>query len=74
MRFRLKNGGYIGLPIMSLSLRELWPQVMQQLLALVWQMEVETQVIVGPPKVVELSEVAMQRHPLAHMVHCPHLT
>jgi hypothetical protein len=27
MKLRLKNGGYIGLPIMFLSLGELWPQV-----------------------------------------------
>jgi hypothetical protein len=30
MRFRLKNGDYIGLPIMFLSLGELWPQVVQR--------------------------------------------
>jgi hypothetical protein len=27
MKFRLKSGGYIGLPIMFLSLQELWPKV-----------------------------------------------
>jgi hypothetical protein len=38
MKFKLKSGGYIGLLIMFISLRELWPQVMQlQLLTLVRQ-------------------------------------
>jgi hypothetical protein len=27
MKFRLRSGGYIGLPIMFLSLQKLWPQV-----------------------------------------------
>jgi hypothetical protein len=36
MKFKLRNGGYIGLPIMFLSLRELWPQLVQwQLLTLI---------------------------------------
>jgi len=36
MKFRLRSGGYIGLPIMFLSLRELWSQVVQhQFLALI---------------------------------------
>jgi hypothetical protein len=36
MKFRLRSGGYIGLPIIFLSLRELWPQVVQhQFLALI---------------------------------------
>jgi hypothetical protein len=36
MKFRLRNGGYIGLPIMFLSLGKLWPQAIQhQLLALI---------------------------------------
>ncbi len=38
MRFRLKSGSYIGLPIMFLSLRKLWPQVVhRQFPALIWQ-------------------------------------
>jgi hypothetical protein len=47
MRFILRSGGYIDLPIMFLSLGELWPQVVQwQLLALVWQVEVEVPMVV----------------------------
>jgi hypothetical protein len=42
MIFRLKSGGYIGRLIIFLSLRRLWPQVVQQqLLALIWQVEAE---------------------------------
>jgi hypothetical protein len=29
MRFKLRNGSYTDLPIMFLSLGELWPQVVQ---------------------------------------------
>ncbi len=42
MIFRLRSGGYIGHPIMFLSLGQLWPQVVQQqLLALIRQVEVK---------------------------------
>jgi hypothetical protein len=42
MIFRLRSGNYIGRTIMFLSLRGLWPQVVQQqLLALIWQVDVE---------------------------------
>jgi hypothetical protein len=60
MKFKLRNGGYIGLPIMFLSLRELWPQLVQwQLLTLIQQVGVEVLVIVEPPKVVELPGVVV---------------
>ncbi len=53
MKFKLKSGSCIGLPIMFLSLRGLWPQVVQkQLLALVWQVEAKMSVVVEPPEVV----------------------
>jgi hypothetical protein len=36
MKFKLRSDSYIGVPIMFISLKELWPQVVQrQLLALV---------------------------------------
>jgi hypothetical protein len=58
MKFRLKSGSYIGLPIMFLSLGELWPQMVQwQLLALVQRVVAKTPVVVEPPKMVEPLEV-----------------
>jgi hypothetical protein len=58
MIFRLRIGGHIGLPIMFLSLVELWPKVVQhKLLALIRQMEVEMPLVVEPPKVVEPVEM-----------------
>jgi hypothetical protein len=75
MRFKLNSGIFIGLPIMFLSLRELWPQVMQwQFLILVWQVEMETLMAMEPSKEVELLGVVVQGYPLVDGVHCPHLT
>jgi hypothetical protein len=75
MIFILNSGGYIGFPIMFLSLRELWPQVVQQqLLALIWQVEMEVPMVMESLKVVELHGVVVQGHPLVHRDHCPHLT
>ncbi len=60
MKFKLKSGGYIGLPIMFLSLKELWPQVvLRQLLALVRQVEAKMPVVMEPLKVVELPKVVV---------------
>jgi hypothetical protein len=57
MKLRLKSGGYIGHPIMFLSLGGLWPQVVQQqFLTLIWQMEM--------PVVEEPLEVVVQGHPI----------
>ncbi len=51
MKWRLRSGGYIGHPIIFLSLGGLWPQVVQQqFLALIWQMEML--VVVEPLEVV----------------------
>ncbi len=60
MKFKLKNGSYISLLIMFLSLRELWPQVVHwQLLALVQQMGTKVPLVVEPLKVVELLGVVV---------------
>ncbi len=75
MRFKLKSDDIIGLLIMFLSLRELWPQVMQwQFVTLIWQVEMETLVAIEPLEVVELLGVVVQGHPLVHGLHYPHLT
>ncbi len=58
MKFRLRSDGYFNLPIMFLSLRKLWPQVVQwQHLALVRQVEVETLIVVESLEIVEPLEV-----------------
>jgi hypothetical protein len=44
MIFKLRSGHYIGDPIMFLSLGGLWPQVVQQFIALVWQVEMAMEV------------------------------
>ncbi len=60
IRLKLRSGNYIGLPIMFISLGELWPQVVQQqLLALVRQVEIEMLMVMEPLEVVELLGVAM---------------
>ncbi len=58
MRFRLRSDDYIGLQIMFLSLRKLWPQVVQQQLLTLFQ-QVEVPLAVEPLQVVELLRVAV---------------
>jgi hypothetical protein len=52
MRFKLKTGDYIGVPIMFLSLGELWPQMPVQwlVLTLVQQVEAEGPMVRGQQK------------------------
>jgi hypothetical protein len=63
MRFRLRSDDYIGIQIMFLSLRKLWPQVLQQQLLALFQ-QVEMPLAVKPLQVVELLRVVVQGHPL----------
>ncbi len=58
MIFKLKICGHIGLPIMFVSLGELWLEVVQQqLLTLIQQMEVEVPLVMEPPEMVEMVEL-----------------
>ncbi len=60
MKFRSRNVSYTSLPIMLLSLGELWPQVVQQqFLALAQQVEAKVLMVVEPLKVVDLSHVVV---------------
>jgi hypothetical protein len=57
---QVKECGYTNFPIMLLSLKELWFQVVQwQFLALVWEVEVEVPMVVEPLEVVELPWVVV---------------
>jgi hypothetical protein len=71
IRFKLRSGGYIGLPIMFLSLRELLPQAVQRQFLVVVRLIV---VKMEPLEVVELLGVVVQGHPIVHEVHCLYLT